>query len=62
MKKSLIELKDLARIARGDILKMTTVADSGHPGGSMSSIDMYLSVLNRANLFPDNPYHWYRRF
>jgi len=56
MKKSLIELKDLARIARGDILKMTTVADSGHPGGSMSSIDMYLSVLNRANLFPDNPY------
>ena len=35
---------------------MTTVADSGHPGGSMSSIDMYLSVLNRANLFPDNPY------
>ena len=31
MKKSLIELKDLARIARGDILKMTTVADSGHP-------------------------------
>ncbi|HOB16183.1 MAG TPA: transketolase [Defluviitoga sp.] len=56
MKKSLAELKELARVARGDILKMTTVADSGHPGGSMSSIDMYLSVLNRANLFPENPF------
>jgi len=32
-------LKENARICRGDILTMTTVAGSGHPGGSLSSID-----------------------
>jgi len=57
LKKSLKELKNLSLIARGDILKMTTVADSGHPGGSMSSIDMFLSVINRANIFPDDPFN-----
>jgi transketolase len=56
MKKSLSELKTLANICRGDIIKMTTVAKSGHPGGSMSSIDMYLSVFNIANIDPKNPY------
>jgi transketolase len=39
---SLKKLAELARLARGDILKMTTFAGSGHPGGSMSSIDFYL--------------------
>lgn len=57
MKRSINELKEIATLARGDILKMTTVADSGHPGGSMSSIDMYLSVLNRANVFPQDPFN-----
>jgi len=33
---------ETARAARGDILKMTTLAASGHPGGSMSSIDVYM--------------------
>ncbi|AEX85228.1 transketolase [Marinitoga piezophila KA3] len=56
MKKSLKELKELAKICRADILKMTTVAKSGHPGGSMSSIDLYLSVFNVANIDPENPY------
>lgn len=56
MKKSLSELKELGRLCRGDILKMTTVAKSGHPGGSMSSIDMYLSVFNIANVDPENPF------
>ncbi|OQY08945.1 MAG: transketolase [Marinitoga sp. 4572_148] len=56
MKKSLNELKELGRLCRGDILKMTTVAKSGHPGGSMSSIDMYLSVFNIANVDPENPF------
>nr|WP_249037260.1 transketolase [Petrotoga olearia] len=57
LKKSLKELKSLSLIARGDILKMTTVANSGHPAGSMSSIDMFLSVLNRANIFPEDPFN-----
>ncbi|MEO0137149.1 MAG: transketolase [candidate division WOR-3 bacterium] len=48
------ELKELARLCRGDILKMTTLAGSGHPGGSMSSIDIYLTVLYFANITPQN--------
>jgi transketolase len=50
------ELKKLGRICRGDIIKMTTIANSGHPGGSMSSIDMYLSIYNKANINPSRPY------
>ena len=36
---------------------MTTLASSGHPGGSMSSIDMYLTLFKFANLFTDNPHN-----
>jgi transketolase len=46
-------LETLARQCRGDILKMTTVSGSGHPGGSMSSIDMYLVLYTFANISPD---------
>lgn len=56
MKNSLAELKEIARLCRGDILKMTSVASSGHPGGSMSSLELYLSVYNRANIDPKNPF------
>jgi transketolase len=55
---SLKRLADLARLARGDILKMTTLAGSGHPGGSMSSIDFYLILYSYANVhsqFPSDP-------
>lgn len=48
------ELKVLATHCRGDILKMTTIAASGHPGGSMSSIDMYLTVYKYADINKDN--------
>ncbi len=50
------KLKKLARLSRGDILKMTTVAASGHPGGSMSSIDIYLTLYSCARIYSDNPY------
>jgi transketolase len=53
---SLKKLKELSRLARGDILKMTTLAGSGHPGGSMSSIDFYLVLYLYANVDPKNPY------
>jgi len=53
----LYELQELGKIARGDILKMTTLAGSGHPGGSMSSIDIYLILYRYARVNPDHPYH-----
>lgn len=43
-------LKQLSRLAKGDILKMTTLAGSGHPGGSISSLDIYLVLFSYANL------------
>ena len=49
------ELKQKAKNARGNILRMTTLAASGHPGGSMSSIDMYTLLWNCANVDPNNP-------
>lgn len=53
--RSLKNLSELARLARGDILKMTTLAGSGHPGGSMSSIDFYLVLYSYANIHPQSP-------
>jgi transketolase len=44
MSKPLSELKNLAKEMRRDILKMLTLAGSGHPGGSLSCIDI-LTVL-----------------
>ena len=40
--RELADLKELSRQAKGDIMKMTTLAASGHPGGSMSSLDIFL--------------------
>src|SRR4030065_1904784 len=54
-KDSLTRLSELARSARGDILKMTTLAGSGHPGGSISSIDFYLVLYSYANVHPQSP-------
>ncbi len=56
-KNALEELENLSRQCKADILAMTTLAASGHPGGSMSSIDMYLTLFKCANLFPDNPHN-----
>lgn len=49
-------LTQTARLCRGDILKMTTIAASGHPGGSMSSLEIYLLLYNMAKVDPGNPY------
>jgi transketolase len=50
------KLRELALLARGDILKMTTLAGSGHPGGSMSSIDFELVLWGFANVDPKAPF------
>ena len=49
------KLTEMARVARGNILKMTTLAASGHPGGSMSSIELFLTLYNFANVDPTDP-------
>jgi len=48
------KLKKATNEARGSILKMTTLAKSGHPGGSMSTIDLLMSVYELANINPQN--------
>ena len=44
------DLGELSRLAKGDIITMTRLAGTGHPGGSMSSLDLYLVVFSHANL------------
>ncbi|MCD6404345.1 MAG: transketolase [Planctomycetes bacterium] len=46
------ELVELARLCRGDILKMTTLAGCGHPGGSMSSLEAFLLLWSLADVAP----------
>ncbi len=49
-------LSTLAVKARQAILTMTTLSASGHPGGSMSSLELLLSIYALANHDPKNPY------
>jgi transketolase len=50
------ELKEIARKIRVDVIKMTHAAGSGHPGGALSSAEIF-SVLyfNVMNHDPNNP-------
>lgn len=48
-------LQEQAIIARTAILSMTTLAGSGHPGGSMSSIDLLLTLYQFIHHHPQNP-------
>ncbi|MGE3166725.1 MAG: transketolase [Planctomycetota bacterium] len=44
------------RDCRREILQMTHLVDSGHPGGSLSSLDFYLVLYAHANIDPKNPW------
>ena len=44
------KLSELSRLAKGDIITMTRLAGSGHPGGSISSLDTYLVLFSYARL------------
>ncbi|MFO8183824.1 MAG: transketolase [Candidatus Aegiribacteria sp.] len=48
-------LKEFCRNARGDIIRMTTLAGSGHPGGSMSSLEIFALLWSQANVDPHAP-------
>jgi transketolase len=58
---SLDKLKKICKDMRADILQMTEAAGSGHPGGSLSSVELmavlYFNVLNHR---PQEP-HWPNR-
>jgi len=49
------KLSETARRCRAQILKMTSLAASGHPGGSMSSLELYLTLYHMARVDPRNP-------
>jgi len=49
-------LNNFTKKCRGDILRMTTLASSGHPGGSMSSIDIYAILYGFCNLDKTEPF------
>ena len=49
------KISKLANQARGAILHMTTLAKSGHPGGSMSTIDFLMTLLHLIDIDPTQP-------
>ena len=53
---SLDELRDICRRMRGEIVKMIGEAGSGHPGGSLSAVEMLVALYFRALRHdPQNP-------
>ncbi|MFO7896580.1 MAG: transketolase [Candidatus Cloacimonadales bacterium] len=50
----LSELQELCNEARGHILTMTTLSASGHPGGSMSTIDFLMTLYRLIDVDPKN--------
>ena len=51
----LVELQELSQEARGHILTMTTLSKSGHPGGSMSTIDFLMTLYRLIDVNPTTP-------
>ena len=49
-------LSEMVRRGRGDIIKMTSAAGSGHPGGSMSSLETLLVLYHFAKINASEPY------
>jgi len=58
--KKLAVLKKKARELRKTALHMIAECGSGHPGGSLSCIEIMISLFDRMHLDPKNP-HWSRR-
>ena len=51
------ELKKVCTAVRRDIINMTANAGSGHPGGSLSAVDLMTSIfVNHMRVDPKNPH------
>jgi transketolase len=56
MPKSIEELKTIARRVRREIVEMIGAAKSGHPGGSLSAVEILVELyFNRMRIDPKNP-------
>ena len=55
---TLEELKNISTQVRRDIVRVVTAAQSGHPGGSMSSADILTALY--FNVMKQDPEHWTR--
>ncbi len=54
MKKNVEELKQIAKTVRRDIVTMLTESGSGHPGGSLSSVEILTTLyFNEMNINPE---------
>jgi transketolase len=56
MAKSIAELQTIAKVVRRDIVQMITAAKSGHPGGSLSAVELVVDLyFNHMKIDPANP-------
>ncbi len=56
MPKSLAELQDIAKRVRREIIEMTGAAKSGHPGGSLSAVEIVVELyFDFMKIDPKNP-------
>src|SRR5215471_17609290 len=56
MPKSFEELSAIAKTVRRDIVTMITAAKSGHPGGSLSAVEILVELyFNTMRIDPANP-------
>ena len=56
MPKSLAELQDIAKRVRREIIEMTGAAKSGHPGGSLSAVEILVELyFDFMKIDPRNP-------
>lgn len=57
MERDIVKLKDTARIIRQDIIEMLAESKSGHPGGSLSAVEILTALyFSEMNVNPDNPH------
>ena len=54
-RETLSSVEELCRLARADVLLMTTLAGCGHPGGSMSSMEILALLYSQSRLDPARP-------
>src|SRR5436305_14545717 len=56
MPKPLSELQDIAKRVRREIIEMTGTAKSGHPGGSLSAVELVVELyFDWMRIDPKNP-------